>query len=281
MTKRCNLACPHCFVPIVPVTANTNELSLSQGKAILDDLINSHVYMISFAGGEPLVHKHFLPLATYARELGMTIQVATNGLLLEKIGIDCIIHAGFKCVQISMDGATKSLHEKLRGANTFDCTLSAIRACVAKKLPVVLAVAITKLNQHTLSDIYEFSKKEQVWGVKIQPVITPFIMGNESINLALEAEELKQCINDTKLLFAESGIHLTIINQHLTQGVNKPCNQDLSNAIIFANGTVGICENNESLAVGNILELGFTESWKKARMHWHADKSCCFSSKEQ
>ena len=83
MTKRCNLKCVHCYAQAVPVDG-ADDISTEQAKTMIDDLAAYGAPVMLFSGGEPLVRKDLVELASHATSKGMRAVISTNGTLITK-----------------------------------------------------------------------------------------------------------------------------------------------------------------------------------------------------
>jgi MoaA/NifB/PqqE/SkfB family radical SAM enzyme len=98
-TRRCNLACTYCnefddFSKPVPVTEMLRRIDL------LAELGTS---IISFSGGEPLLHPELDDLIVRIRRRGAIAGMITNGYLLTADRIRKLNRAGLEHMQISID----------------------------------------------------------------------------------------------------------------------------------------------------------------------------------
>jgi MoaA/NifB/PqqE/SkfB family radical SAM enzyme len=98
-TRRCNLSCTYCnefddFSKPVPVTEMIRRIDL------LADLGTS---IISFSGGEPLLHPELDDLIVRIRRRGAIAGMITNGYLLTADRIQRLNRAGLEHMQISID----------------------------------------------------------------------------------------------------------------------------------------------------------------------------------
>lgn len=98
-TRRCNLSCTYCneFDDVskqVPVAEMLRRIDL------LADLGTS---IISFSGGEPLLHTELDDLIVRIRQRGAIAGMITNGLLLTADRIQRLNRAGLEHMQISID----------------------------------------------------------------------------------------------------------------------------------------------------------------------------------
>jgi MoaA/NifB/PqqE/SkfB family radical SAM enzyme len=267
-TNRCNLRCSHCFVPVVGQSAATGELSSPQARRMLEHLAEADVYQIAFAGGEPLLRNDFFELSAHARQLGLTVQVATNGLLISPAVAEQLRAVGYGCVQISLDGITASSHELLRGSGTFAPTMAAIDNCRRANLPVILAVAIHRRNHHELPYLRGFAESVGVDAVKLQPVWTRFSYGRDGDDGGLALDEVARVVVMAQEMLASSPVKLTTTRGALalarTGQLPPTCCADLTTATIFENGSVSACFQDEAGARGNVARDGFVDPWTRS-----------------
>ena len=113
MTKRCNLKCVHCYAQAVPVDG-ADDISTEQAKAMIDDLAAYGAPVMLFSGGEPLVRKDLVELASHATSRGMRAVISTNGTLITKEKARELKGVGLSYVGISLDGM-EEVHDRFRG----------------------------------------------------------------------------------------------------------------------------------------------------------------------
>jgi pyruvate-formate lyase-activating enzyme len=80
-TYQCNLACPHCCVPI----EWTDRLDVQVAIRFLEDAFHEGIRILGFTGGEPFIYPEFLlTLTRRAAELGFRFdKIMTNGVWFE------------------------------------------------------------------------------------------------------------------------------------------------------------------------------------------------------
>ncbi|HDM78347.1 MAG TPA: radical SAM protein, partial [Deltaproteobacteria bacterium] len=113
VTRRCNLRCIHCYARAKDKEFE-NELTLEEGKMMLDDLSEFGCPVVLFSGGEPLMHPHLIELASYAVEKGMRAVISTNGTLITREIARDLKAIGLSYVGISLDGM-EEIHDRFRG----------------------------------------------------------------------------------------------------------------------------------------------------------------------
>jgi len=145
MTKRCNLKCVHCYAQAVD-PEGVDDISTAQAKVLIDDLSAYGAPVMLFSGGEPLVRKDLVELASYATSKGMRAVISTNGTLITKEKARELKNVGLSYVGISLDGG-EEIHDKFRGVpGSFRKAIAGIENCQAEGLKVGLRFTLNKRN---------------------------------------------------------------------------------------------------------------------------------------
>ncbi len=83
---------------------------------------------IGFTGGEPLLRGDLPELLRACRRLGMITHLNTNGWLLDRPWAREIVAAGVDSLNVSLDGASPEVHDRVRGQNgAFERAVEAVR----------------------------------------------------------------------------------------------------------------------------------------------------------
>ena len=128
VTRRCNLRCVHCYSQSEDRGYN-GELSLDEGKSLIDDLAGFGSPVILFSGGEPLIRTDILDLIRYATQQGRRAVLSTNGTLITPALAEKLKDIGLSYVGISLDGLQET-HDAFSGfSGTFARVMAAIRNC--------------------------------------------------------------------------------------------------------------------------------------------------------
>jgi len=114
LTNRCNYKCLQCGCWRM---AHSPEMDIDQWKKAIASIREFlGVFRLEFIGGEPFVKKGLLDLLGYCHELGLDWGVATNGSAFADPRIsDQFVAARPLKVNISVDGPTPEVHDRLRG----------------------------------------------------------------------------------------------------------------------------------------------------------------------
>jgi len=95
-------------------------------------------------------------LASYARECGLRVALATNGTLVNKHVAHKIVDAGVRRVSISLDGADAATHDAFRGIpGAFEGALAGLRNLKELGMSVQINMTIARHNAHQLPAVLE------------------------------------------------------------------------------------------------------------------------------
>ena len=159
-TYSCNLRCKHCYED---AGFNRPELTTNQAFTTIDNLskiANIGLPALSFSGGEPLIRKDFFEVAAYAKKKIPYVNIATNGTLLTKDNVKKLKEVGVDYVEISLDGASKEVHDSFRRVpGCFEKTMEGIRNCVDENLDTCIATTAHKENLDEIPKIIELAQE--------------------------------------------------------------------------------------------------------------------------
>jgi len=177
----CNLRCIHCYIN--KEQHGSNSLSLPEIEAWLELFATkSKKTNLIFLGGEPTLHPDLSLAIKKARSLGYSsITVDTNGYLfndiLNKIGPDEVDFFSF-----SLDGATKTTNDMIRGKGSYDKCIAGIRDAVKKGFNTSVIYTVSSLNILELKMMPPLLEKLgidrffiQVIGIRGNPVKNDFL----------------------------------------------------------------------------------------------------------
>lgn len=147
----CNNHCTFCVQGdkrsrFSPKPMNELEAKLKEGRS-------KGAEQVVFTGGEPSVHKSFLPAIRLARNMGYeSIQIQTNGrMFCYPDFCEKTVEAGATEFSPSLHGSTAKLHEFLTGAEgSYLQTVTAIRNLKKLGVMVLTNTVITRANYRDL-----------------------------------------------------------------------------------------------------------------------------------
>jgi uncharacterized radical SAM superfamily Fe-S cluster-containing enzyme len=192
VTQRCNLRCPVCFIAAgSTVAGGTAAGRTAAGNALADPDLHTLQSMfqaagrqsgfqtgIQLTGGEPTVRRDLPEIIQLGRQAGFAaIEVNTNGIVIgrDPAFLEALAEAGISGVYLQFDGLTRSVYERIRGADLLADKLQAIANCRATGVQVVLAMTIIAgVNHDQIGRVLEFALEnvDVIAGVAYQPAFT-------------------------------------------------------------------------------------------------------------
>lgn len=131
LTERCNLRCTHCAVPEEDSPAN-HELSTQEWSEFISTILEAGVRRIVLSGGEALLRRDCLAIAQHALKAGAeAVIIVSNGTVMRRSTYEPLAALQHEWpnlqLRVSIDGASAQAHDVIRGAGTFERTMSGLR----------------------------------------------------------------------------------------------------------------------------------------------------------
>jgi MoaA/NifB/PqqE/SkfB family radical SAM enzyme len=112
-----------------------DELSIQEGKRLVDDAYRLGVRLLVISGGDPLMKKDCIQIGRYARMKGMRTVLCTNGFNITIDNIGNLLES-FDVFELPIDSLIPEIHDSFRGVKgSFERTQAAIRLLVMSKKP--------------------------------------------------------------------------------------------------------------------------------------------------
>jgi len=265
ITHRCNLKCIHCLSGSSNESAG--ELNFEECRAIVDQLAASKVFEINFGGGEPLLKDYFLPLLRYIHEKGIVTCISTNGTVLTDEAVACFAGNSLVNVQVSLDGATPEVNDRIRGQGTYRRIIKGIERLAGKNIPLSINTVVTSLNFMQLSQLKELAIS---YGASLRVSrFRPSGRARESWDmLKLSASQLQELShwlgNDPSILTGDSFFSISQDGRrHLGLDMCGACKMT---CCIDPCGNVFPCAfmQEKEFCGGNLRETTFKDIWDNA-----------------
>ncbi len=147
ITRACALACRHCRASAEDIR-DPRELTLDEGKRLIDDVKDMGTPLIIFTGGDPLQRTDLEDLIRHAKSVGLrtgAIPAATERLTRERVF--SLKDAGLDQLAISLDGVTAEKHDTFRRVEgTFARAMQGARWAHEADLPLQVNTVLGSWN---------------------------------------------------------------------------------------------------------------------------------------
>jgi len=271
-TSRCNSRCVSCDWWR---HSGDDDLSLDAFEALSVELPALGTRVVAFSGGEPLLRPDLFDIAALFRARGMSLQLLTSGVLLERAADRVAEH--FSRVYVSLDAPTPALYEAIRGVDALAIVERGVARLrrLAPDVPVMLRATLHRANFRELPRLIAHAKTMEVAGISFLPAdVSSMAFGRDRVpnptTLMLDAqdvEEFRAVIERTigahrrdfeSGFVAESPDKLRRMTQYYDAlagtGAFPPvqCNAPWVSVVVEANGQVRPCFFHD--AVGSVRD---------------------------
>lgn len=185
----CNYACKHCYLGLKEFAG----LAWPDRERLLCILRDAGVLWLQLTGGEPMIDKFFAAVYLLAYELGMMIEILTNGSRLSNpLMLDLLTTHRPHRVTLSVYGATEESYDALtqrRGAHK--AFTRGLTAAQEAGLPLDLSVIVTKDNANEADQMHAMAER---YGVPSRDYVnmSPTIYGGAESLSSQSPEHLTQ-----------------------------------------------------------------------------------------
>lgn len=284
LTYRCNLKCVFCYAGC-GCTANPihsgREMSTQQAKSVLNKIYHqAKVPSVSFTGGEPAMVADLPDLVRYAKELGMRVNLITNGTQITKRLAGRLAASGLDSAQVSIEGVRAESHDATVGSQgAFEKSVHAVFYFKGAGVLTHTNTTITKANVHECLKLPAFVKdilKNDRFSMNL---IIPTGSGAVNSDLILPysaaGDVVKAIIAESKRCGVEfmwySPIPMCMFNTIVHGLGNKGCSACDGLISVAPNGDVLPCASYDD-SVGNLLTDDLDEIWHSGKARQYREK---------
>lgn len=277
LTKRCNLACSHCYISAGSWHAAEGELTTAECHRVLDEIleVNPNPVMI-LSGGEPLLREDLEEIAEHASASGATVVVGTNGTRLTGPRISSLQDAGVTGVAISVDSLRSEYHDRFRhGQGALTDTLGAVGRLRDAGLDFIVQTSLTRGNRSELRDLVAWSSDQGAVSFNLYFLVPT---GRGETMKGLSPEENEEVLEELVSLETEYRGRMMVrskcqpqLMRHVLQGdpespllnYRTRCPCGVQYCRITPEGKLTPCPYTPVVA-GDLRETGFREIWERS-----------------
>jgi radical SAM protein with 4Fe4S-binding SPASM domain len=224
---------------------------------------------VNISGGEPLLRKDLFDVISEFNTLGFEIFVLTNGTLITKEKAIGLARNNVKGVQVSIEG-TESVHESIRGKNSFSRAVKGVKNLLNAGLEVTLNVTLSRMNAGSFRDIIKLSSSLGVQYLGFSRLV-PSGRGEKMLKEMLSPDvvsDLYQKIfaytsNGMRIVSGDPVASLLLRRDEHTAPADIPvggCAAGLSGLTILPDGTLLPCRRLP-VPIGNVRKDSLREVW--------------------
>lgn len=166
LTDRCNNNCKHCYI----MTGGTGESCGTEHEGPLDfekiqDILTEARILgaqgIHLTGGEPLLHKNFTQILTFAVHLGFYIEMTTNGILMTDQILSILEgHKEMVSIRVSLYGLTDETYDLVTETKgRLSRVYKTIEGLYERNIPYIAELITLPINERDLSLLEEIQNE--------------------------------------------------------------------------------------------------------------------------
>jgi mycofactocin radical SAM maturase len=270
LTYACNLACVHCLSS--SGRRDPNELTTAECHAIIDELERMQVFYVNIGGGEPTVRQDFWELLDYATAHHVGVKFSTNGSRIAPEIATRLAANDYVDVQISLDGATAEVNDRVRGVGSYATAFAAMENLAAAGMrDFKISVVVTRENVAQLDDFKAIADRygAQLRITRLRPSGRGADVWDELHPTAEQQRELYHWLmsHGENVLTGDSFFHLSAFGEALP-GLNL-CGAGRVVCLIDPIGHVYACPFaiHDAFLAGNVRSTGgFAGVWRESEL---------------
>jgi radical SAM protein with 4Fe4S-binding SPASM domain len=284
VTYRCNLRCAFCYAGCNCTTNPTGdgrEMTAAEIRTVLERIYrDGKVPSVSFTGGEPTLRPELPELVRHAAELGLRVNLITNGTRVTAELAARLAEAGLASAQVSLEGVTARTHERITGIpGSHALTLAGVGHLRAAGIRVHTNTTLNRDNLHECERLPSFVRRALGLPRFSMNLVIP--TGSAALNarLVVRYRELGPHLEAVQRAAAEEDVEfmwysptpMCLFNP-IAHGLgNKGCSACDGLLSVAANGDVLPCSSYDD-PVGNLLRDGVETVWRSRKARHYRDK---------
>lgn len=155
LNNNCNFRCRHCYS-----RADTEqELDRDTLCAAIAKVARMGVLAVNFGGGEPLLRRDLLEIASYAAQSGLQVSMNSNGYLIDRETAIALKTAGFAKIGISIDSHQSEIHDHFRGVpESHERACRALEYLAEAGIRTSISTVICRINHQEIDSLITFAR---------------------------------------------------------------------------------------------------------------------------
>jgi radical SAM protein with 4Fe4S-binding SPASM domain len=270
LTLNCNMNCMHCGSSAGQ--SRTKELTTKEALAVCDQIRELKVKSVGITGGEAIVRKDWPIIIKKLRDLGIQVNILSNGWGITKEIIDQFKTLGISSVAISIDGGIQETHDTIRNmTGSFAKCIATLEQLKQKHIPSTVITTVHKGNFKELPRIRDtIFNLTNAWQIQIAVPFGRFpkdlMLSKEefySLAMFIAATRKKYPRKQLVIIGAHSiGYHSHLVRNTMANPVWNGCQGGLSTMSIQSNGNVKGCLSlPDEFIEGNVKEKSLKQIW--------------------
>jgi radical SAM protein with 4Fe4S-binding SPASM domain len=268
LTRTCNLRCPYCHSESGPWHKKSG-ISLESLRELLTQAADLGCMTVDFTGGEPLVHRHWYEVLSFARQLGLVVTLHSNGTLLSEAVLQRLSSLPLRHLQVSLDSHLPDVHDACRGMpGAWAKSIQAIRRAKELGMRVRVAIVAHSKNRDHFREAVTYFESELGVSVNMDRVVN--VGGERTAHWGLTTSEYYELIAPLLRGRAVSTRVCETAVQDLNMSRIEPnCGVAHSLLYVTADGEIALCptmtsRNNPEFKSPLLTDMDLRTAWEES-----------------
>ncbi len=272
-TNMCNLACAHCYRDAGQRAED--ELTTTEGMALIDEIAAAGFKIMIFSGGEPLMRPDICELIAHAAGRGLRPVLGSNGTMLTKEVARRLVEAGAQAIGISLDSVDPTAHDRFRAEQgSWQAAVDGMKSCRAVGLSFQLHTTVMDWNYDEVEKLTDLAIE---LGCIAHHVffLVPTGRGADIEHTSLRAVQYERLLR--RLLKKQESVGLEVKPTCAPQFIRiadqlgvktrfqRGCLAGIAYCLINPVGDLQACAYLDT-PVGNVRETPFGKLWREAEL---------------
>ena len=203
ISGKCNLRCVHCYASRF---LSAKELTTSEKLKLIRELAESGVAHVGITGGEPFLDKNLELYLREIRDYGMTCDINTNATIMNR-ELAKMLRKHDVFLYVSIDGANKETHERIRGHGTWDKLMKNLEIIKNEEIEFSTVFAISKLNYFETGEYVKLAERLGAFSACMIPLMP---VGRASKEVIPSRSELTKALKSAEAAADEIGYWMSV-----------------------------------------------------------------------
>jgi len=261
ITYGCQARCHKCYAADLRKPGRP-YLTVEQIRDVIGQAMRLGLLHVNITGGEPTLRKDLIDVVKACRPDRIVVSIVTNALALTRERMRELKEAGLNTIQISLDSADASVHDRLRGVDgCYDKVLAA--AAWAREFGINLCFSTVlstepDSNGSSMKRLLDLAQQERAFLLICDSAAVGGWNGQDQVMMT--REERNRTL--AELMKHPCARHHAMYNFRIKPG----CPAGTEKVYITAYGDVTPCDLIHDSA-GNVLEESLETIWKRMCAH--------------
>jgi MoaA/NifB/PqqE/SkfB family radical SAM enzyme len=273
LTNACRCLCLACCEESGPDKAWPRELSRDEALKLAHDIVDAGIPHVAFGGGEPVAVPHFWEICEILHQGAVGIKLETDGLLLDAAACARLQDWRVPCVQVSLDGASAVVHEKMRPGGSFSGAVASVRRLADAGLEPEVVFAPTRFNLADAAGVYDLAASCGARTFVTGPLMRLGRAAADWERLAPDARDWQKAVAalEGRARLSRDKVRLAIYPWDIREEIRVRRESPQAMVLVVPDGKVKLL-NALPFAPGDLRRQSLLEAWQSVCAAWRSDK---------